>query len=198
MSWAEDQKWEAAYWGDCRNTLIEELKQLSYFKRLGLKETRMSHWRFTFDMEGKSVIDIGGGPASFLLKCVNVHGTVVEPNSYPEWVYERYKAAGIRLLAVKAENFGPDAFPYGDYNYDEVWMYNVLQHVEDPQKVVDNARRYGKLLRFFDWLDTPPHEGHPNTLTKELLDGWLGASGTTEIIDENDARGHCYYGVFPQ
>ena len=192
MSWAEDQKWEAAYWGDCRNTLIEELKQLSYFKRLGFKETGMSHWRFTFDMEGKSVIDVGGGPASFLLKCVNVKGTVADPLPYPLWVGERYQAAGIHFFPVKGEDLKDSG------HYDEVWIYNVLQHVEDPQKVVDNARRYGKLLRFFDWLDTPPHEGHPHTLTKELLDGWLGASGTTEIIDENDARGLCYYGVFQQ
>ena len=191
MSWAEDQKWEAAYWGDCRNTLIEELKQLSYFKRLGLKETGMSHWRFTFDMEGKSVADVGGGPASFLLKCINVQGRVIDPLPYPEWVYKRYDAAGIRYLRLPAEEWQQPGF-------DEVWMYNVLQHVEDPELVMKNARRNGKLLRFFDWLDTPPHEGHPNTLTKELLDGWLGASGTTEIIDENDARGLCYYGVFQQ
>ena len=191
MSWAEDQKWEAAYWGDCRNTLIEELKQLSYFKRLGLKETGMSHWRFTFDMEGKSVADVGGGPASFLLKCINVQGRVIDPLPYPEWVYKRYDAAGIRYLRLPAEEWQQPGF-------DEVWMYNVLQHVDDPELVMQNARRNGKLLRFFDWLDTPPHEGHPNTLTKELLDGWLGASGTTEIIDENDARGFCYYGVFPQ
>jgi len=193
MSWAEDQKWEAAYWGDCRNTLIEELKQLSYFKRLGLKETGMSHWRFTFDMEGKSVADVGGGPASFLLKCINVHGWVIDPNCYPEWVYKRYDAAGIRYMHQRGE-----AWVQQGSLFDEVWMYNVLQHVDDPELVMRNARRNGKLLRFFDWLDTPPHEGHPNTLTKELLDGWLGASGTTEIIDENDARGFCYYGVFPQ
>jgi hypothetical protein len=195
MTWKEDQIWEADWWGNCTNTLSEEWKQLAYFKRLGLSETANSKWRFAFDLQGKSVLDIGGGPSSFLLRCVNFHvATVSDPLHYPRWIYERYKDAGINSRRVKGENINVDDFD----RYDEVWMYNVLQHVEDPEKVVANARQAGKLLRLFDWIDTPPAPGHPHTLSKELLDKWLGAEGTTEFMDEHDAKGMCYYGVFPQ
>ena len=123
--WLEDQKWEADWWGTCTNTLSEEWKQLAYFKRLGLTETANSKWRFAFDMGGKSVLDIGGGPSSFLLKCVNVRGTVADPLRYPNWVYDRYKVAGIASILVKGEELDHGVF-------DEVWMYNVLQHTENP------------------------------------------------------------------
>ena len=192
MTWHEDQIWEADWWGNCTNTLSEEWKQLAYFKRLGFSETANSKWHFAFDMQGKSVLDIGGGPCSFLLKCVNVIGTVADPLAYPQWVLDRYAAARIGWLPVRGENLILAAF------YDEVWMYNVLQHVENPEDVVSSARAAGKLLRLFDWIDTPPAPGHSHTLTKELLDKWLGAEGTTEFMDEHDAKGMCYYGVFPQ
>jgi hypothetical protein len=192
MTWKEDQIWEADWWGNCTNTLSEEYKQLAYFKRLGLVETPNSKWHFAFDMQGKSVLDIGGGPSSFLLRCVNFsEGVVSDPLVYPQWVYSRYAQAKIECWHTKGEELV--AFPF-----DEVWMYNVLQHVEDPEKVVRNARRSGKLLRFFDWIDTPPAPGHPHTLTEELLNYWLEAKGTVEFLDEHDAKGTCYYGVFPQ
>ena len=132
MSWAEDQKWEADWWGSCTNTLSEEWKQLAYFKRLGLVETKNSKWRFAFDMQGKSVADVGGGPTSFLLRCVNVHGWVIEPNRYPDWVYERYKAAKINVLQIRAEDWLQQT-----KLFDEVWMYNVMQHVDDPELVMN-------------------------------------------------------------
>src|SRR5579864_7418809 len=102
--WTDDQQWEREWWGPCTNTLSEELKQLSYFKRLGFTETKNSKWRFAFDMGGKSILDIGGGPASFLLKCVNVHGSVLDPISYPRWVDDRYNAAKIWHLCAKGED----------------------------------------------------------------------------------------------
>lgn len=187
--WADEQAWERDWWGDCTNTLDEELKQLSYFKRLGLVETKNAKTRFVFDMQGKSVLDIGGGPCSFLLKCKNVEGIVCDPCSYPEWVYTRYRAAHIGYAYLKGEDITWDSF-------DEVWIYNVLQHVEDPQKVIENAKKAGKLIRFFDWIDTPAMPGHPHTLKERLLNHWLGGEGIVEEINENGAKGRCYYGVF--
>ena len=194
MSWKEDQAWEADWWGNCCNTLSEEYKQLAYFKRLGLTETKNSKYHFTFDLQGKSVLDIGGGPTSFLLRCVNVKGVVADPNHYPSWVDYRYEEAGIAYVLEKGEDLKPQDIGH----FDEVWMYNVLQHTENPELVVRNARALGKVLRLFDWLDTPAMPGHPHTLTEELLNKWLDASGTVEFLDEHDAKGLCYYGVFPQ
>ena len=187
--WTEAQSWERCWWGTCQNTFDEELKQLVVFKRFGFTETTNAKTHFVFDMQGKSVLDIGGGPCSFLLKCTNVRGSVVDPCSYPHWVFERYNAAKIWYLQAKAEDVD-------DLNVDEVWMYNLLQHVENPQKIVENAKKIGKLIRVFDWLEQGVLPGHPHNLTEEQMNQWFGNQGTVEEIDENGAKGKCYYGIF--
>ncbi len=195
MTWDKDQQFEADWWGSCVNTYGEETKQLTYAHRMGLKIVPDGgHWP-VYDMEGRSVVDLGGGPASMLLKCKNVKGAVVDPCPYPEWVRSRYEVVGIGYMRAPAENF------YGLHateRYDEAWIYNVLQHVKDPAKIVANARACTRLVRIFEWIDFPPHLGHPHELKEHKLNEWLGGVGRTEQMNENGCHGRAYYGVFKQ
>lgn len=80
-------EYETDWWGTCANTLQEEQKQLIYAARMGL----VAQWGVghppVFDLEGRSVIDIGGGPVSLLLKCGNRGRAVVaDPAEWPVWV----------------------------------------------------------------------------------------------------------------
>jgi hypothetical protein len=191
MMWANAQEWETSWWGNCTNTYGEEMKQLLYADRMGLKTFHDGKSPFNVDMKRAKVLDIGGGPTSLLLKCVNVYGTVVDPMTMPAWVESRYDAASISLLRMKGENIKSALF-------DECWMYNVLQHTENPEKVVGNARQAAKLIRIFEWIDTPTNEGHPHSLTKELLDGWLHGEGKVEqFTGQYTCTGKAYYGIFP-
>jgi hypothetical protein len=182
---------EAAWWGDCGNTFHEEQKQITYATRMGLRpEWTVAHPP-QFDLGGHSVIDIGGGPVSLLLKCVNRgHAIVVDPADFPSWVFERYRHCDIELWHGKAEEIE------GGPRYDEAWIYNVLQHVEDPELVIRNARASAEIIRLFEWVDQEPRPGHPNLLTEELLNGWLGGTGFVANVNENGAVGRAYYGVF--
>ena len=55
----------------------------------------------------------------------------------------------------------------------------------------------GKVLRLFEWIDIPAHEGHPHMLTKENLEMWIGQEGKTKVLDgENGCYGKCFYGAF--
>ena len=148
------------------------------------------HGHYQYPQGGKSVVDIGGGPVSLLLKCTNVRGTVVDPFNYPAWVASRYLTAGIRVVTVKAEEFDETGF-------DEVWIYNLLQHVDDPKKVVAKARRAGRALRVYDWLNIPRQGPHRHVLTKEMLDELYKGCGTVEQVDWGSGTyGTAYYGVF--
>lgn len=184
------QSFEAAWWGDCTNTLGEEAKQITYAHRMGLvNEPRDGRWP-VYDLAGRSVLDLGGGPVSMLLKCVNRGDcTVVDPCPYPKWVKKRYEAAGIDYSVATAEG-------WNDTGYDEAWCYNVLQHVVDPQAVIETARRSASVLRIFEWIEMPPCEGHPHTLHAVDLNEWIGGDGTVEHVDENGAVGLAYYGCF--
>jgi hypothetical protein len=80
--------------------------------------------------------------------------------------------------------------------FDEVWIYNCLQHTIDPEKILANARASAKIIRIFEWIDEPISIGHPQLLTQEKLDKWLGGVGKVEDINQQGCHGRCYYGVF--
>jgi hypothetical protein len=191
----EHQTYERDWWGNCVNTFGEEAKQITYAWNMGLANIPNSYtgaWP-QYDLEGKSVLDIGGGPTSMLLKTINgTMLTVVDPCPYPPWINARYSAVGISYFQEPGETFN------AGHLFDECWIYNVLQHVEDPEKCIGTAIRHAQTLRIFEWVNTPPTLGHPHTLTKENLDLWIGngANGTVGWTTENTAVGEAYYGAF--
>ena len=181
----DDYELEKSYWNDCTNTFDEDLKHYTYAKYMGLTQNG-----YSFDVGGKSILDIGGGPASILLKTTNLKkGKVIDPIEYPKWTIERYNSKNIDVLVDIGENVNEEG-------WDEVWIYNCLQHVIDPQKIIENAKKSAKVLRIFEWINIPPHDGHPHCLTKENLDTWIGGSGNTIQLSESSCYGECYYGEF--
>jgi 2-polyprenyl-3-methyl-5-hydroxy-6-metoxy-1,4-benzoquinol methylase len=185
----DSPEWERQWWGTCQNTLGEEIKQLVYAKKIGLKLFHDTKTPYNFTVVG-NILDIGGGPVSMLLKCPHAKGVVVDPCEYPYWIEERYKCAGIKYEKKRGEDVDEVGV------YDEVWIYNVLQHVDDPEKIVKNAKKAGKLIRIFEWIGIQPCEGHPHMLTEEGLNKWLGGYGKVEALNEQGCRGEAYYGVF--
>lgn len=189
--WEEATKWEAEWWGNCVNTYGEEMKQFLYAEKMRLKTVHNGKTPFSFDLQGKSVLDIGCGPVSLLLKCENVIGTAIDPMFLPNWVIERYKTAGIEFKQLKAENISTKC------EFDEIWIYNCLQHTENPEKIIENAIKVGKIIRIFEWIDLPVCEGHLHILTENNLNKWLNGEGKVEFVNKNNCKGKCYYGIFP-
>ena len=187
-TWEDDQEWEVAWWGNCINSWGEEQKQRHYAKCMGLAELSNSQFSFYYDLKDKSVLDIGGGPVSLLLKCVNRGSTkVADPAKYPDWVAARYEAAGIRYTYEKGEDLNVD------YGYKEVWIYNVLQHVIDPEVIIQYAYRAWKIIRIFEWLEIGVAPGHPHNLLEDQMNEWLGGQGK---VNADVPRGKEYYGIF--
>lgn len=184
------QGWEKEWHGTCQNTYGEETKQLLYAEKMGLEFFHDGKSPYNIDMKGASVLDVGGGPVSLLLKCVNVRGHIIDPLDMPFWVCQRYVLANITWDEIVAEELS-------ESGWDEVWIYNVLQHVENPQKVIENAKKASNLIRIFEWVDMVPTETHPQLLTEEKLNEWLSGEGKIEQLNQSGCFGRAYYGVFP-
>ena len=188
--WQTAQTGERDWWGNCANTFGEQEKQLTYAAKMGLKFHHNTKSPYNIDMKGASVLDIGGGPCSLLLKCVNAYrSTVADPCDYPKWVGDRYKCAGITYERIAGEDLV-------DHGYDEVWIYNVLQHTDRPDQVVGNALAAGKIVRVFEWINTLTNAEHPHSLTEDKLNEWLGGMGQIDVLRARTLMGQCYYGVF--
>lgn len=186
MSWEEAQKWEASWWGNCVNTYGEETKQFQYAKRMGLRKLSDSQGPF-FMLAGASVLDVGGGAVSLLLKCRDRGQRIVaDPCAYPDWIMARYSEAAIECLKIKGEDLD-----LGE-TFDEVWIYNVLQHVADPQKVARNCLKHGKIVRVFEWLEIGVGAGHPHNLIENDLNDWFRGEG--KVVPAS--RGKEYFGIF--
>lgn len=184
-----DYTFESQYWGDCCNTFDEDQKHYVYARYMGLKQVG-----YSFDVGGARIIDIGGGPTSMLLKTINLgkRSLVVDPLLYPKWTYDRYSAKGIDSLVVRGEDILEEGF-------DEAWIYNCLQHTDDPEKIINNALCAAKTLRIFEWVDIPPHDGHPIELTSEKLNKWIKhRAGYTIRLAESGCYGNAYYNVIEQ
>jgi hypothetical protein len=179
-----DYSYEINYWGDCCNTFEEDQKHYTYAKFMGLVRTGTY-----FDGAGKKILDVGGGPSSMLLKCQNLReGKVIDPIAYPKWTIERYTYKNISVQIDLAENMQ-------ESGWDEVWIYNCLQHVLDPKKIIEKAKLAAPVLRIFEWVDIPAHAGHPQELTEEKLNGWIGSTGSLVQLDENGCVGKAYFNI---
>jgi len=173
--WTAAQRHEVEFWGNCLNlkTWHEFVKQEMYSREMQLLTDYSTPFDGEFDMRGKSVLDIGGGPVSMTLRCYNAsHLTVVDPIAWPKSALRRYEQYGIDFYQCAGEDLSTvDVYPA-----DEVWVYNVLQHVSDPNQVLAEAKKHlnkrGR-LRIFEWINIPADKCHPHVLTPELLSNGL-------------------------
>lgn len=203
MTWKDEQHFELNWHGNCVNSFWEETKQQVYAKRMGLKADMVLGKYPVYDLKGISVLDIGGGPVSMLLKCVNLGNVmVIDPCNYPKWIDARYEEAKIQYKRIKGEDLfagNKEDTRYVGENamfFDEVWIYNVLQHVDDPKLIIENARKVSKIIRIFEWIDNGVSLGHPHDLKENLLNEWLGGIGHVEHLNESGCHGKAYYGLF--
>lgn len=174
--WNETQKHEADYWGNCLGMRAwgEFVKQEMYGADMGLI-TDYGNGAGELQMGNRSVLDVGGGPVSMTLRCLNArYPTVVDPCEWPASVMRRYQNYGVHFVRAPAEELNAQQLALRVY--DEVWMYNVLQHVQDPVKVLQNAvARVSPtgVLRVFEWINIPTDACHIHTLTSEEMLNWL-------------------------
>jgi hypothetical protein len=172
---------EMAFHGDCTRSFGEETKQRLYMRYIGIPEVITWRSPLNYDFGGRSVIDIGGGPCSVLLKGENLkpRSVVVDPGNYPDWVLMRYFQAGIVWLRHQGENIDVDLDVTA--HFDLALIYNCLQHCDSPWKIIANARAVAEQLKIFEWIDIPPHEGHPHCLRAADLERWTGQKG--EVVE---------------
>ncbi len=208
----DDRDFERNFWGNCINTFDEEQKHYVYAREMALTREGYS---FRLPEGVSTVMDIGGGPVSTLLKCtprkphVDDIGTLDSPphviidplwEGYPDWVHARYSSAGITGYGIGGEHILGEGVIFK--TFDEAWIYNVLQHTEDPALIVQNALKLCRRLRIFEWIDIPAHEGHPHQLSADNLRLWLGAAvtplndGRVLNLAESGCYGRAFTGIF--
>lgn len=156
--WLEAQNEERKFHNSANSNEVEARKHYldsyrQYFEFLEID----------FDLKGKNVVEIGPADFPALSYCSNLgEGSfVIEP--MPS---EILKSTGLKIVQELAEDL--------DYKADEVWLMNVLQHVINPYKIVERAKKQSKIIRFFEPVNYGVDVCHPWNLTMDMFIGWFG------------------------
>lgn len=192
QSWLEAQQFELDWHLQQQfNTYNEETKQYIYASKMGLDPYKINDAnQIGWDFKNGTVLDVGGGEQSMLLKSKAQKRVVVDPLNYPDWAKMRYKEAGIEFLQIKGEDM-----KFGEL-FDIGIIYNCLQHTENPQKIIENMKECCRVIHLFEWIEKGISEGHIHNLTEEGLNEWLGGHGKVEQLNQYPCVGLAYYGIF--
>jgi hypothetical protein len=136
-----------------------------------------------------SVTDFGCGPESLLL-CTDVdhaHSVAVDPLEFSEEDERRYRDLCIRRDRVKGEAFH-------DQQTEESWLYNCLQHVEDPTGLLVRAAQTARnVVRIFEWVDVPPDALHLHVIRAGAIEEVLRDHGFGRLYVTTGVSSHNPY-----
>ena len=115
---------------------------------------------------GKTILEVGCGPWPLSIHVPDcLAAVIVEP------LWERFsRKAEIfppwSAVPVAFEDFAKERMP----RFDEVWLFNFLQHVaSDPRSILRAAARLGGTLRVFEPVDTPVDTMHLHSLSVAMF-----------------------------
>jgi len=110
-------------------------------------------------LSGK-ILDVGCGTAEFLVKVAShceVHG--IEPDAdFVKLARMRMKINGVEGEVIRAVG---EHLPFKDNSFDIVTSFSVLEHVQDPLKVIDEMLRVSKKFVYIHFPNYAyPYEPH--------------------------------------
>ena len=176
---------ELAFWSAYASHVCEVEKQTYALSHMGIEIPE-----YVYNLSGKSILEIGAGPTGVSLRCVNGRRKIIEPLDYPRWVWERYEYFGVEYDKMRVEDMDEEG-------WDEVWVLNVLQHIDDLDLALQKIKQSAKVLRIFEWLDIPADTIHKQVLQKNSLDKMLGIHGNVvEVNEPYMYNANAYVGYF--
>lgn len=121
------------------------------------------------DQKGKRIIEIGCADIPAVYFCRNLTATIIEPLEYP-----------VLAEIVKEQNYtwikAPVEKVKDKLQADEVWLFNVMQHIIDPDAFVAICKKCAPVIRFFEPIDYPTCQYHPHTFSLQDYRKYFGDS----------------------
>jgi ubiquinone/menaquinone biosynthesis C-methylase UbiE len=121
--------------------------RIGYQERIAAMDLTRSHKRVMLDAlalgAGHCAVDLGCGPGTDLAAfatAVTPSGSVLGIDNDPAMV-ERARTRSADLASVEVRQADVHDLPLADASLDRAWTDRVLQHVQDPQQVLAEARR---------------------------------------------------------
>lgn len=189
--WENAQKGEINHHSDSFD--LNE-KNFNHYLHVYAKVFGLVQPEFNFDINGKSIMEIGPGVFSAMLYCKNINKPcyVVEPLQMPANVIEQYADKPITFLNGTVEELDLPSV-------DEVWVFNVMQHIWQPDVFVEKLKRAAKKIVFFEPINTPKDQMHIQTYGIDSFKEFFG-DDTVKLYQggsiPNFHTADCAYGIW--
>lgn len=178
--WENANVLESEFW-HLYTAEVDTLKyQEQYINALGIRDDYFCPPDNSLNMSNLNVLDVGGGPCSILLRTNNLwgnqhkgvkKGVVIDPLIITEHQKLRYDYYGIDYIQDQSENI--DMYYSKKGYFDECIIYNCLQHVLDPIKILDKITYLSKRVRIAEPLNVPTDHMHLHMFNKEYFDNYF-------------------------
>lgn len=185
------QRWQIAQQEERKHhsgTLAEGVHAYKHTYDQYLKYTGSS-----FDQAGKKIIEIGCADVPGIYYCSGYQeGIVIEPMP-SEILKELVANKPIIIIPRPAEHI---TFP----KCDEVWLFNVLQHVIDPDVIIEKSKEAANIVRFFEPINDHIDVCHLHSFTLDYFKKHFGES--TKHYEDHKGRvqgfheHECAYGAW--
>jgi hypothetical protein len=185
--WNEAQNAELTYHPDSHE--VKNRYEYSY---------QIIHFILKTDIESlktKSILEIGPAFFASLLYLQVSSATILEPlfDRFPKGIQDLYIEKNIEIEKTLAEYFD-------DYfKFDEIWLFNVLQHTLNPLEILNKLKNSGKTIRIFEPINTSCDIAHPHSLSVEHFRGIFGQDFGSVFNGGSYPNFHtsdCFYGVY--
>lgn len=158
LGWFLAQKGEKKWWHQWSKSHVNDDQWLnSVMEYFGINEGQ--------DFGSSTLVDVGSGPIGILTKINATQKIAVDPLDM------KTQDSQIKRIMAPGEKI-----PLLDGSSDAVFIYNVLQHVMSPIKVLDEGKRIlkrGGKFYILEQLNLPTNLLHPHSLKIELFNNWL-------------------------
>jgi hypothetical protein len=145
-----------------------------------------------FNQVQENIIEIGCADFPALRYVESIGSIIIEPMA-SQHLSQFCAHKDIMLIQEPFENIDNADFLS---NY-EIWMFNVLQHVQDPDKFIHNAKK-ARCVRYFEPIETELTDYHPFSFTRNDFETWF--PGVNHYYNETKNQcfhdGPCCYGVY--
>jgi len=184
------KRWEEAQIGE-KIFHVQESLEDSYSHYENTYQNYFDYLDIKKDLKGKSVIEIGPGRISGLLFCQNYSKSyIIEPTEY-EGINHLYEDLNLEIIKKTVEEI---ELP----KVDEIWIFNVMQHVQDPDFLIEKCKKSSSVIKFFEPIDLPINNEHPFSFSKEDFIEYFGECvldyTPSGILGFHGSR--CVYGTY--
>lgn len=162
-------------------------------------------WRDSFDKHVKILgMDYNVGPKTILeIGCAGFPGLYLCDGYTKGYLVEPMPSDNLQRCLRERPNLELIQAPMEEAvlpeGIDEVWLFNVLQHVIDPDLIIKKCKEVAPVVRFFEPIDWPTCSFHPHTFTLEYFENAFGKENTKKYEGGSIEAFHeanCAYGLW--